>query len=244
MNPSFVVPRHVSDQASTISYNLPDGYELEVLYAPKEHQHGSWVSLAEAPGGIMYASDQWGDLYQFPIPAIGETLDTTQVQPLPLDIGNAQGLLWAFNSLYVSVNERWVQNDAAMQHGVGAYRLQDSDQDGQLDQIEPLIRLEGEGEHGPHSLILSPDQQHIYFIAGNMTKVPEEVASNSRQPRHWATDNLLKPYLDARGHAHNVQPPGGWVARFEPDGSNWELYCSGFRNPYDFGFNPDHLVTR
>lgn len=227
-----------SDQASTISYNLPEGYELEVLYAPKEHQHGSWVSLAEAPGGIMYASDQWGDLYQFPIPAIGETLDTTQVQPLPLDIGNAQGLLWAFNSLYVSVNERWVQNGTTIEHGSGVYRLQDSDQDGQLDQIEPLIRLEGEGEHGPHSLILSPDQQHIYFIAGNMTKVPEAVASNSRQPRHWATDNLLPPYLDARGHAHDVQPPGGWVARFEPDGSNWELYCSGFRNPYDFGFNP------
>lgn len=222
-----------------IRYNIPDGYRLEVLYAPKDNKHGSWVSLAEAPNGQMYASDQWGDLYQFPIPGAGEVLDSTQVRPVALDIGNAQGLLWAFNSLYVSVNERWEQNGVAIRHGSGVYRLRDTNDDGTLDNIEQLIKLEGQGEHGPHSLILSPDKQHIYFIAGNMTQVPEQVADNSRQPRHWATDNLLPPYLDARGHAHDIKPPGGWVARFEPDGDHWELYSSGFRNPYDFGFNPD-----
>jgi len=228
-----------SEEEQTIQYNVPEGYRLEVLYAPKDHEHGSWVSLAEAPDGQLYASDQWGDLYQFPIPASGEILDSTQVQRVPLDIGNAQGLLWAFNSLYVSVNERWEQDGETIDYGSGVYRLRDMDEDGILDDIETVIKLEGQGEHGPHSLILSPDEKHIYFIAGNMTKVPEEVANNGRQPRHWATDNLHEPYLDARGHAHDVKPPGGWVARFTPDGDHWEFMASGFRNPFDFGFNPD-----
>ena len=223
----------------SIQYNIPDGYELEIFYAPKDNQHGSWVSLAEAPNGRLYASDQWGDLYQFPMPEKGAVLDSNQVRQVPLDIGNAQGLLWAFNSLYVSVNERWKQEGKEIEHGSGVYRLRDTNEDGELDDIEQIIRLDGEGEHGPHSLMLSPDQKHIYFIAGNMTKVPEKVANNGRQPRHWATDNLHPPFLDARGHAHKVKPPGGWVARFEPEGDNWELIASGFRNPYDFGFNPD-----
>jgi putative heme-binding domain-containing protein len=31
--------------------------------------------------------------------------------------------------------------------------------------------------------------------------------------------------------------PGGWIARFRPDGSQWEMVGIGFRNQYDIAFN-------
>lgn len=234
-------PESTSQQNSeeTIQYNIPEGYELDILYAPKKRGMGSWVALAEGKDGIFYASDQFGDLYQFPCPKIGETLDSTDIQAIPLDIGQAQGLLWVEDRLYVSVNAPWKDGDGKkIKAGSGVYQLQDSNQDGTLDQVDLILKLQGNGEHGPHSLILSPDQKHLYFIAGNHTKIPESVRQQSRLPEHWAEDNLFPPYLDARGHANQIKAPGGWIARMDLEDQDWELYSAGFRNPFDFGFNP------
>lgn len=229
------------DEEKEIVYNIPDGFELEILFSPQESNQGSWVALAEGENGTFYSSDQNGDLYQFKVPAVGSVLDSTEVDSIDLDIGHAHGLLWAFNSLYVSVNDRWEDSEGEQltETGSGVYRLQDTNDDGELDKITPLIKLHGAGEHGPHSLVLSPDGESIYFIAGNHTDIPEQVANNSRLPNNWDEDNLFPPFLDARGHANNVKAPGGWIARFEPDGSNWELIAAGFRNPFDMAFNDD-----
>ncbi|WP_170110541.1 c-type cytochrome [Flavilitoribacter nigricans] len=227
------------EEQKEIVYNIPEGFELEILFSPQESNQGSWVSLAEGENGTFYSSDQNGDLYQFKIPPVGSVLDSTQVDSIDLDIGHAQGLLWAFNSLYVSVNDRWEDSDGEQltENGSGVYRLQDTDGDGELDKITPLIRLEGDGEHGPHSLVLAPDGESIYLIAGNHTDIPENVAKNSRLPNNWDEDNLFPPFLDARGHANHVKAPGGWIARFDPDGKSWELIAAGFRNPFDMAFN-------
>ena len=53
--------------------------------------------------------------------------DTTFVTKVNVDdIGSAQGLLWAYNSLFVVVNNRDTEKS-------GLYRLEDSNGDGQLD---------------------------------------------------------------------------------------------------------------
>ncbi|MEM6377940.1 MAG: c-type cytochrome [Bacteroidota bacterium] len=222
----------------SIEYNIPEGYELDILYAPKERGMGSWVALAEGANETFYASDQFGDLYQFQRPKVGEVLDSTQIQPIPLEIGRAQGLLWVEDRLYVSVNGPWKDGDGnEVKAGSGVYQLQDSDQDGTLDKMDLILRLEGQGEHGPHSLILSPDKQQLYFIAGNHTKIPDDLLKKSRLPVNWDEDNLFPPYLDARGHANKIKAPGGWIARMNLSDQDWELYSAGFRNPYDFGFN-------
>lgn len=233
--------RTETEEEKEIVYDIPQGFELEELYHPKAHSHGSWVALAEGENGKFYASDQNGDLYQFQIPAIGATLDSTMVDSIDLEIGRAQGLLWAFNSLYVSVNARWEDEDGEQlrENGSGVYRLQDTDDDGELDKLTMLLKLEGSGEHGPHSLILSPDGTEIYFIAGNHTLIPDELTQNSRLPATWDEDNLFPPYLDARGHANEIKAPGGWIAKFNPSGSEWELMAAGFRNPFDMGFNQE-----
>ena len=97
--------------------------------------------------------------------------------------------------------------------------------------------MQGGGEHGPHALVLSPDKEHIYVIGGNHTKLPK--TDTSVVPTNWDEDLLLKRLPDARGHAANIRAPGGWIARFDIDGKNWETVAIGFRNQYDMAFNID-----
>ena len=44
---------------------------------------------------------------------------------------------------------------------------------------------------------------------------------------------------DGNGHATGRLAPGGYIVSTDPDGKTWELWSSGYRNPYDFGFNAD-----
>ncbi len=217
--------------------SVPRDFTLDELYRPSDYNMGTWVSLAQGPNGKMFACDQHGDIYQFQMPAIGEALDSTMIDSIDLDIGYAHGMMWAFNSLYVAVNRGWEKDGEEIAHGSGVYRLTDQNEDGHLDNIESLLRLDGAGEHGPHSFILSPDGSKIYFIAGNHTKIPKQLTQNSRIPARWDEDNLLPPYLDARGHANEIKAPGGWVATFDQEGKEWELISVGYRNAFDFDFN-------
>ncbi len=230
------IDQDMAEVTDSIVLNVPEGFALEELFVPSDHDMGTWVSLAEGKDGWVYACDQHGGMYQFRMPAVGERLDSAQVDSIEIDLGYAHGMLWAHNSLYVAVNRKWEDTIAV---GSGIYRAFDRDNDGSLDDYEMLLRLEGFGEHGPHSFVTSPDGSQIYFIAGNHTLIPEPLLANSRVPVHWEEDNLLQPYLDARGHATDIKAPGGWIARFDPDGTDWELLSVGYRNAFDFAFNDD-----
>jgi len=223
-----------------ISLNVPAGFKLEELYSPSKNEQGSWVALAQGPDNWLFACDQYGKIYKFKSPSDGSVLDVKDVQPLDLEIGEAHGLFWAFNSLYVAVNKRWDDDvPDEKENGSGIYRLTDTDNNGELDKVEMLLKLNGAGEHGPHSFVLSPDGEEIYFIAGNHVLVPESLKEKSRLPTNWGEDNLFEPYLDARGHANDIKAPGGWIAKFNPEGTDWELISAGYRNPFDMAFNED-----
>lgn len=103
-----------------------------------------------------------------------------------IQMGYAQGLLYAFNSLYVMVNHR---GDDEFEKSSGLYRLQDTDNDDQYDKITQLKALNGAGEHGPHSIVPSPDGKSLYVIAGNHTDLPE--MDDYRLPNVWQDDNLF-----------------------------------------------------
>ena len=53
----------------------------------------------------IIASDQFGGLYRFKAPPKGETLKESAIEKIPANIRAANGLLWAFDSLYVAVND-------------------------------------------------------------------------------------------------------------------------------------------
>ncbi|WP_373496247.1 heme-binding protein [Aquiflexum sp.] len=220
---------------------LISGFKAEHLYSPGENEQGSWVGITFDDKGRMIATDQYGSLYRLEIPAIGSEDLTPKVEKLTIGsegeskigMGFAQGVLYAFNSLYVMVNHN--PNDA-FDKGTGLYRIQDTTGDDQYDKITLIKSLKGDpGEHGPHSMILSPDQQSIYIVVGNHIDVPEMDAY--RLPRVWDEDNLFPVIKDPRGHANNRMAPGGWIAKIDPEGKNWELISAGFRNAYDIAFN-------
>lgn len=222
---------------------LQSGFKAEHLYSPSENEMGSWVSMTFDNRGRLITSDQYGALYRMELAPIGSDSLTPKIEKLKIQteepaadsiiqMGYAQGLLYAFNSLYVMVNHR--SNDE-FDKGSGLYRLEDTDQDDQFDKITLLKALEGSGEHGPHSIVMSPDQQSLYVIAGNHTDVPEMDAY--RIPKVWQEDNLFPLIKDPRGHANERMAPGGWIAKIDSLGKKWEMVSAGFRNPFDLAFN-------
>ena len=212
--------------------DLPEGFASEVLYAPMQQDSSSWVALATDGQGRLMASDQYGALYRITPPPIGEDPDETRVEKLGLEIGHAQGLLWAFNSLYVVVNSEEGVSDRSS----GLYRVIDSDGDTELDSIMVLARFEGWGEHGPHGIVQGPDGASLYLVAGNHTELPESY--RAIVPEVWQEDQLIEVLRDPRGHAADRPAPGGWIVRTDSVGSEWDLISVGFRNAYDLAFTP------
>ena len=211
------------------SIRVPDGFAVDLVYEVPAKDQGSWVSMTVDPKGRIVACDQYGSLYRV---TLNEGQDPS-VERLNVDMGAAQGLLFAFDSLYVNVNDQ--RGRQARPSGV--YRLRDTNGDDQFDSVEHLIPLNSGGEHGPHALILTPDGKRIVMCAGNNTRLPENI-DDSRVPRVWSEDHLLGRMPDARGHNASRLAPGGYVCSFDPDGSNIELIATGFRNEYDIAFNP------
>ncbi|MEH6679071.1 MAG: c-type cytochrome [Sediminicola sp.] len=219
-------------------------FKAEHLYSPGDRNEGSWVAMTFDDKGRLITADQYGALYRLTLAPIGSKKVTPEIEKLKirtgeqiadsvLQMGYAQGLLYAFKSLYVMVNHN---SDKEFERGTGLYRLQDTDNDDQYDKITLLKALSGEpGEHGPHSIVLSPDGQSLYIIAGNHTDLPE--MDTYRLPQIWGDDNLFPQIKDPRGHANNRGAPGGWIAKIDPEGKNWELVSAGFRNPFDLAFN-------
>lgn len=222
---------------------LPVGFHAEHLYSPSENEQGSWVAMTFDNKGRLITSDQYGALYRLEVPAIGSEVLTPKMEKLKIrngeqvadsiiQMGYAQGLLYAFNSLYVMVNH---QGNEEFEKSSGLYRLEDTDNDDQYDKITLLKLLNGSGEHGPHSIKPSPDGKSLYVIAGNHTDLPEMDAY--RLPNVWKDDNLFPQIKDPRGHANDRGAPGGWIANIDPEGKKWELVSAGFRNPFDLDFN-------
>lgn len=204
------------------------GFDIELVYTVPRDQ-GSWVSLTADPKGRLIASDQSAGLFRITPPPIGEDASRTLVEPIDSPVGAAQGLLAIDNDLYCMVAGRRAEGEAL-------YRLRDTDGDDIYDEHVMLRKLSNGGEHGPHAIIPGPDGM-LYVVAGNHTALPDPEASTV--PRHWDEDQLLPRLWDARGHAVGILAPGGWICRTDRDGATWDLFSTGYRNPYDIAFNRD-----
>jgi putative heme-binding domain-containing protein len=241
------------DAARGAAFSVPAGFAVERLFAVPKDELGSWVCLAVDPLGRIIASDQGdkGLVRITPAPLDGSA--PTIVERLPAAITSAQGLLWAFDSLYVVCNGG---------PGSGLYRVTDPDGDDLPDHVEKLRDLDGGGEHGPHAIHLSPDGTRLFVICGNHTRLPFPVTdvtppqvmggirteqrrtslpadAASRLPANWDEDQAIPRMWDANGHAVGLLAPGGYVASTDRDGDTWEIWTAGYRNPYDMAFNAD-----
>ena len=143
-------------------------------------------------------------------------------------IGHAQGLCYAFDSLYVVVNSR------SSSTGAGVFRLLDTNKDDKFDKIVTIKKLSSTGgEHGPHAILPAPDGKHLYVVMGNQTNLPEDY-THSRVPELWGEDQL---YPSLQYFMKGAEAPLGHIAQIDPEGKTWEILSTGFRNQYDAAVN-------
>ncbi|MDB4537201.1 c-type cytochrome [Akkermansiaceae bacterium] len=206
------------------------GFLVERLYSVPKEKFGSWVVLCKDNKGRLLAGDQYGSIYRFTPPAPGATLTDPDVEKIDLDIGHAWGMCYAFDSLYVVVND-------GKHKGRGLYRVQDTNGDDKFDSVKLLKKFqENGGEHGPHAVVPSPDGKSLHVVCGNQTELPKY--DTSRVTECWGEDSLL-PRVYGRGFMKGSEAPRGWVCKTDPEGKKWEVVATGFRNQYDIDFNAD-----
>jgi len=205
-------------------------FKVELIYSVPAGVQGSWVNLCSDDKGRIYASDQYGGLYRFTPPPIGQALDPAKLEKVPANIRAVNGMVFAFGALYVGVN------DYESKIPSGLYRITDSNNDDQLDKVELLRALDAKGDHGVHAVMPTPDGKALYLVCGNSTK-PTEMARTSPVAPVWGEDHLLPRMPDGRGFMRTVMAPGGIIYRVSPDGKQFEAVASGFRNIFDAAVN-------
>ncbi len=202
-----------------------------MLYSIPAATQGSWINLGLDGKNRIIASDQFGGLYRFKPPATGEVLNPADIEEVPAKIKAVNGMLWAFDSLYVGVND-YNDNEKS-----GLYRITDSNGDDKLDHVELLRQIPARGDHGVHAVKLSPDGEHLYLICGNNAE-PTEVDLSRYNP-NFGEDHLLPRMPDGRNHNRHRLAPAGIIYKVSPDGSHWEAVSMGYRNIFDADFNAD-----
>ena len=225
--------RYILDSDTQIT--LPEGFDAELLYSVPKSQ-GSWVAMAFDPRGRLIVSDQDDKgIFRVTLPKEGardSMVEVEQLKGFPYEpvawgkrtVGGALGFVHAFDSLYMTTM-------------TGFYRIQDTDGDDQYDQFELLKKLQMGYEHSAHSAIVSEDGEALYLVSGNYGTKPKD--AHSLQPPVWEVDSLIEAMPDAMGHAVSIKPPGGWICRISPDGKDWTMIASGFRNAVDIAFNKE-----
>jgi len=215
---------------ATEDINVPEGFEVDLVHEVDSNEHGSWVALSIMGDGRLIACDQAGK--GAVLLRVQESKEGPSVQIESLEVNQpgsdqrlsgAQGLLWAFDSLWFHKN------------GGNLYRVTDTNGDGRLDAATVVPSATGGGEHGNHAVILTEDGKGIYMDGGNhapLGPLAKSAVSN------WQEDLPLPRMWDANGHARGVLAPGGWVTRLNPETLEQELVCIGFRNQYDIALNP------
>lgn len=202
------------------------GFVVEHVHTVDKNKEGSWVSLTTDAKGRFYASDQ-GSKGLFRISVGRDGKGEVEAMDLKDPVKNqrlsaAQGLLWAFDSLWVHRN------------GGHLFRLTDTNGDDKFDKTEKYPSETGGGEHGNHGLILTEDGKGIYMDGGNHANLAELKTS---AVQGWDEDLLLPRMWDANGHARGRLAPGGWVTRLDPKTKTQHLVSTGYRNQYDITLN-------
>ena len=209
----------VEDESTGL--NVQPGFDVELIYKVDKRKYGSWIAMAFDEKGLLTVSDQGGaGTFRLQVPKSGKAFDEGTIEKL--NVKSSQwGMLYAFDHLYMMGN-RTLSRAPVLE-------------DGGLGPTEVICEMQGGGEHGPHSLIVSPDGKSLYAIAGNYTKLPKYHKTRIRD--NWKDDYLLENY--AYGHNGNGKAPGGWVIKLSPDGKEREVLNMGYRNPVDFALNRD-----
>ena len=191
------------------SIQLASGFKAELIYTVPRSEQGSWVALTVDAKGRLLTADQYGAVYRITPPAVGASAPAS-VEKLATPLSGAQGLLYAFDSLYVMVNET-----PTLEPGI--WRLRDTDGDDRFDETKLILSMYGRGEHGTHGLAVGKDGRSIYFAAGNFTAMPTALMK-TKTMAHFGPERPRRYGLRA-----------GWVRRpHRPERRTAAVVCRGF----------------
>lgn len=109
-------PAEAAEATAVEAMKIKLGFKVERLYSVPKEREGSWVAMTIDTKGRLICSDQYGGLYRL---TPGATAGDTKVEVIDVKLGQAQGMVYAFDSLYL------IQaNDAY--DGRGLYRVRDT----------------------------------------------------------------------------------------------------------------------
>src|SRR6185436_15827053 len=163
----FLLPLAIASAVTpSAEIKVPAGFKVELLREAGERD-GSWISMTQDDKGRLYISPQgaipesgfakdskWGGIIRATVSEFNDQFtpkdgkldpkDTvTKWEKVPVPVGDAMGMLWAFDSLYIS---------GQGPEGRGIYRCNDTDGDSLPDSAVLWKAIPGgAGEHGAHA---------------------------------------------------------------------------------------------
>ncbi len=202
--------------------HVMSGFKVELIHSATTNED-SWITMAIDPKGRFIISPHLGPLLRMTL----ENGKFKKTERLDLPCGDAMGLLYASNYLYL---------DCKGPAGLGLYRARDL---GDRFGAPELLRHVNFWmyDHGAHGFAVGPDRK-LYVVCGNATELPKDISTNSPM-RNFATDSLLPADPDPTGAEIGHKAVSGFVLRMDLDGKNCELFAGGSRNDYAIAFNAD-----
>ena len=181
------------------------GFQVERLYSSGPGE-GSWISLAEDSRGRWVVGHEDEGLVRITLQENGQA----QLESIKVPVSECRGLVFAHNSLYAMANK-----------SLSLFRLRDTNQDDQFDQVKAIKKFSGGTGHGRNQITLGPDGR-LYAIFGDSVQQPADA-------------QYLPPLVPNPDSIQKTQ--NGFVARTDARGENWEVVVRGLRNPYGLDFN-------
>lgn len=212
-----------SDDPANASFFVPEGFEVQHVVG--NDQTGSLLAMTFTEFGEILVSRERGPLMRVHDTNGNGVPDAAQV--ICDKVQSCQGLVCVSGNIY-AVGEG--------PSGLGVYRLEDANHDGEYEQVSSLLRFEGTpGEYGPHGMILGRDGM-LYVAFGNRAKPSREFAPTSPHRNYFESD-LVPRLEDPNGIDSGVLAPGGGVLRLDAEGETVELVAGGLRNAYDLALD-------
>lgn len=187
---------------------VPPGFTATLVRSAQPDE-GSWISMAfDAEGRVTISREDQGLLRM--------TLDeqrqrVTRTEPLAVELAECRGLMYIGDQLFANANRTR-----------GMFRLRVTSE-GKCVDLQELRHFEGKEGHGRNDLTLGNDDR-IYSIHGDSVDAPGESIVDRTSPLRESRRG--KPQRE------------GYVVRADREGKQWELFCTGLRNPYGIAYHP------
>ena len=232
LRPSVAVAAPDAGEATTPSatpagqVRIAKGFKVELLYNVPKDDQGSWVSMCVDPKGRLIVSDQYGGLFRI---TPGQSSADTKVEPLDVKIGHAQGLLYAFDSLYVMVAD-----DKPFTRGL--YRVRDTNGDDKFDSVElaPQARRRRRARPARHP---SHARRQIADVRVRQPDEDDRARRRRRCRRSGARTTCSRACPTAAGSWPACSGRAGASTRSTPTARTGSCFTAGFRNEYDAAFH-------